>query len=179
MIQATVATLTKKLHERPLFGDQIEQALGTRKPEEVEALLKEKPPLEALRILEKTNRDTAQGYKGRLRGARRQLDSWETQILMVGAAGMFLILIAIILTIFSLNIAALVFDAFAFAAFGADVLLYIKARRLRSEVENYSDWLNEHTRDSRLLSLIANAVGKISVDEAQTVLMNLLFAEEL
>lgn len=179
MIQTTLPALNKEISERPLLADQVERQLGTRDAAEAAKLLKEKAPREALRVLEEVNRNTGNAYKGLLRSSRRQLDSWETQILTVGVATMLLILIAVVLTIFDVKLAALIFDGFAFAALAADVILSIKTRRLRLRSEDYFNWFNEHTRDARLLSLIVNAVARIGVDEAQNVIVALLFSEEL
>lgn len=178
MIRASLRTLSRKLSERDLFAGQIEEALGTREPERAEAILKEKAPLEVLRILEKANSGACSGYKNVVRGARRQLDTWETAILGVALLAIILVGAGIVLTLLRFRLPAVVLNGLSIVSISIGFYLYVLARRLRNEIERYLRWQDEHCRDARILSRVASATSKISVDEAHEVIKNLLFTEE-
>lgn len=178
MIRVTLETLTKKLSERDVFAGQIEEALGTREPERVEAMLKEKAPFDVLRILEKANSGACSGYKIIVRGARRQLDTWETAILGVAVLAIIFVGAGIVLSLLRLRLPTVVLGGFGIVSIGIGFYLYILTRRLRGEIERYLKWQDEHCLDARILSLLAGAINKIGVDEAHEVIKNLFFSEE-
>lgn len=178
MIRATLGTLTKKLSEQDIFAGQIEEALGTREPERVEAALQEKGPFEVLRILEKANSGACSGYKTIVRGARRQLDTWETAILGVAILAIIFVGVGIVLSLLRLRLPTVVMGGLGIVSIGIGFYLYVLARRLRNQIERYLKWQDEHCRDARILSLLAGATNKIGVDEAHEVIKNLLFSEE-
>lgn len=179
MIKVTQAILAKVLTERPVLADLIELELGTREAERVGALLKEKPPLEAMRFIERLNAEACGKYKTNLRVARRTLDNWDTTLLALAALATLFILIALILTVFKIFIVTLVFEILAIATGGVSAFLTWRSRRLRTEIDHTANIQDEHCQDAAQLSTISGALTGTSIDEAQKIIQRLLFAEEL
>lgn len=159
--------------------DLIELELGSRDPEKIESLLREKPPLEAMRIIERINAEACGKYKTSIRVDRRTLDSWDTMMLVAGTAAAVLVAIAIILTAFSARTAAIVIEILALIGGAGSAYLMLRTKRLRLEIDRSITIQNEHCQDAAQLSLLSGALTGTGIEESQRLITRLLFTEEI
>lgn len=178
MIKVTQAILTRVISERPVLAELLILELGNREPEQIEKILKEKPPLEAIQLIQKINAEACGKYKTSIRVSRRTLDSWDTILLAAGALATFLIFIGLIFAIFKVFVVTLVFSILALLAGGAAAYFTYRTRGLRTEIERLLNIQNEHCQDAAQLDSLLSALTGISVDEAQKLIHRLLFTEE-
>lgn len=179
MFKVTEAILTRILADRPILADQIELEVSSRDPARIESLIKEKPPLEALQLVERVNTEACNKYKSMVRTSRRTLDNRDTITILAGALATLFIIIGLILTLLEYSIAAAVFEVLTLMAGATSVFLMINARKLRSTIEHKFIIQTEYCNDSTRLALLSGALTGTDVDETQKIIQRLLFTEDL
>jgi hypothetical protein len=178
MIKVTQAILTRVISERPVLAELLALEIGNRDPEQVEKILKEKPPLEAIQLIQRLNAEACGKYKTSIRVSRRTLDSWDTILLAAGSLATFFILIGLIFTAFKVFVAALILGVLALLAGAMSALFTYRTRGLRTDIERQITIQNEHCQDAAQLDSLLGALTGISVDEAQKLIQRFLFTEE-